>query len=805
MIWLKIPYPKLREDYAPSVSDFYPGASAAAVPRDEWDFDGEFYTKWFDVDDSSDGVEVESFAAHFKADRKEFDNCGAPIGIQVRDMEKLRGFENSELDNSDGLPAATFLSPEEGFMCNNTFQAIAGITCPKNTKVRYRCLPGVGMIKGRIFTEVHGRSDNEDFHINRIHEAPKLIDENDDFTSEAAIVLNDGVNCGDHPNCGKNKKLTLRTVSGNNGIMAFKAKAAIPGAYNFTYETLHQGKAVVKSRYNNYLNEDLYPSNFEVYPNIKSITPQVGPLSGGTVITIDGTGFITDGLGGTVSVTVGEVDCMIQSITETQILCEVPASDVSTTTKSFADSRQGSFLVNNGQVPTNEAKFENLDYSEAKCQAACERDFSCVAFVVNENGCQIYDYVESLEASTVDTHTLIRSASSSALENFCFTGRGEHYQGSVAVTEQGHACLAGTFCRNENPAEFARPNCVQAYDNRRVECNIPGCSDEHMAQADPCPKKYAGNRGVTTSLHFGESVQHVDNYVSYATPALYSQTFKSPAFHISASRDNFFYGQDGDANNYIAKSEAFFVAPIEGFFSFQIAADDRAELLYDMDQCTESYKKTRTDNNAPSFTSEVKYLAKGEKMHLQTFLFEQDNDDYVVVGVNYHGVDESGTWHDHRDKVNYPTDSYGYHKQEIVVTQDEVGRYHEFTAVVAHNYDDLLAQKDFESGQFWDNDGTYGTFRIKQCGDNGQCFTTSDLDGSATSRSKAREEIQNNWLSTECTLHGRMDPLTYHATFENEKDGMSHGRRNDQGHYCGVYAYRVLADNKVWDYSWNGK
>ena len=715
-------------------------------------------------------------------------------------MEKLREFQNSALDNSDGFPAATFLSPEQGFHCNNTFQAIAGITCPKNTKVRYRCIPGVGMLKGRIYTDVHGRSDNADFHINRIHESPKLIDENDDFTSEASIILNDGVNCGDHPNCGKNTKLTLKTVSGNNGIMAFKAKAAIPGAYNFTYETLHQGKAVVKSRYNNYLNEDLYPSNFEVYPNIKSITPQVGPLSGGTIITIDGTGFITDGLGGTVSVTVGEVDCMIQSITETQILCEVPASDASTSAQSFADSRKGSFLVNNGQVPVNEAKFANLDYTQAKCQAACERDFSCVAFVVNENGCQIYDFVESLVASSADSHTLIRSSSSNALESFCFTGRGEHYQGAVAVTEQGHACVAGTFCRNDNPAEFSRPNCVQAYDNRRIECNIPGCSDEHMAKVDPCPKKYAGNRGVTTSLHFAETLDIMPNYATYATPALFTQTFTSPAFHVSASRDNFFYGQDGSADNYIAKSEAFFVAPIEGLYSFQVAADDKAELLYDMDQCPGSYKKTRTDT---SVTSEVKYLSKGERMHLQTILLEQQNDDYVMVGVNYHGKDETGTWHDQRDEVNYPKDSYGHHSQEIVVTQDEVDRYHQFTAVVAHKQDELLAQKDFEAGQYWDN-SALDTFRIKQCGDNGQCFTTSDIVGGATAKS-VEDEIDANWLSTECTHHGRMDPLIYHATFEDEKDGMSHGRRNDQGHYCGRYAYRVLADNKVWDYNWNGK
>ena len=30
-------------------------------------------------------------------------------------------------------------------------------------------------MKGRIYTQVHGRSDHPDFHANRLHESPKGI------------------------------------------------------------------------------------------------------------------------------------------------------------------------------------------------------------------------------------------------------------------------------------------------------------------------------------------------------------------------------------------------------------------------------------------------------------------------------------------------------------------------------------------------------------------------------------------------------------------------------------------------------
>ena len=59
-------------------------------------------------------------------------------------------------------------------------------------------------MKGKIYTAVHGRSDHPDFHVNRLHESPKIINQEDGWTAEAVIFLNDGKDCGSHPNCGQN-------------------------------------------------------------------------------------------------------------------------------------------------------------------------------------------------------------------------------------------------------------------------------------------------------------------------------------------------------------------------------------------------------------------------------------------------------------------------------------------------------------------------------------------------------------------------------------------------------------------------
>jgi len=116
-------------------------------------------------------------------------------------------------------------------------------------------------MQGRIYTQVHGRADHPEFHTNRIVGTPLLTNDNDGFQSECQIFLNDGRDCGSHPRCGANEQLQLKLVLGNNGIMQFVADAPIPGAYNFTFATLHNGNSVGNKKLLNFMNsQDLYPS-----------------------------------------------------------------------------------------------------------------------------------------------------------------------------------------------------------------------------------------------------------------------------------------------------------------------------------------------------------------------------------------------------------------------------------------------------------------------------------------------------------------------------------------------------------------
>ena len=211
----------------------------------------------------------------------------------------------------------------------------------------------------------------------------KVVNDEDGWKAEAGIHLNDGQNCGEHANCGRNQRLSFKKISGNDGIINFKVKANIPGAYNFTYETTHQGGAVVNKRQFNYLtNENLYPVNFEVYPQINSIHPNAGSLGGNTLVTISGSGFISDGLGGSVSVMVGDVDCTIEQMTETMIKCRTPAGTEEP--PSFVEQRKALFV---DTPEMSSAEYQRFHFSldevstAARCLDICAEDYSCVAYI----------------------------------------------------------------------------------------------------------------------------------------------------------------------------------------------------------------------------------------------------------------------------------------------------------------------------------------------------------------------------------------------------------------------------------------
>ena len=70
----------------------------------------------------------------------------------------------------------------------------------------------------------------------------------------------------------------------------------------------------------------------------------------------------------------------------------------------------------------------------------------------------------------------------------CYTGRGQFYTGTLAITKTGNACEAGTFCRNDNPKDHLVPFCKEAETGSYKDCDIIRCDELYG--------KYAGNRGA---------------------------------------------------------------------------------------------------------------------------------------------------------------------------------------------------------------------------------------------------------------------------------------------------------------------
>jgi len=185
-------------------------------------------SQWFDVDSPDDGVESETLEAHMGIDRGLMQKCYNPLGIEVMVKATNELFVPSAIENADGNLVPTHNNVLQGFKCEDSIQTVDGLTCP-DVKVRYKCLPGLGEMQGRIYTQVHGRSDHPEFHVNRIMETPVLKNDNDGFKSECQIFLNDGQNCGSHSGCGVNKRLNLKVVNGNDGLIQYVANAPVPG------------------------------------------------------------------------------------------------------------------------------------------------------------------------------------------------------------------------------------------------------------------------------------------------------------------------------------------------------------------------------------------------------------------------------------------------------------------------------------------------------------------------------------------------------------------------------------------------
>ena len=819
---------EFKEGYAPTADWFYPANSARAFPSGQWDYHGEWWTDWFDTDDNSDGIEDESFIRHFMSDRKQLQNCNNPIGIEVFNKETLKPYEDSKNQNADGNPQSDYMTAVRGFRCTDSMQTVdpktgnRTISCP-DTKVRYRCIPGIVQMRGKIYTAVHGRSDHPDFHVNRLHESPKIINQADGWTAEAVIHLNDGKDCGSHPNCGQNLRLNYELTSGNDGVMHMLSKANIPGAYNFTYETHHQGAAVVNKRLFNYLtNENLYPANFEVYPQIDSVYPHGGSLNGGTLLTIYGSGFIPDGLGGTVTVTIGETECEIQSMTESMITCKTIAQEE--TEKSWIQQRIESF-VNTDGTSNDDGDHRRYNWgldkikSAQECLELCAQDPVCRAYAYHQNepksGCVLFDYHgDSAEQETAhrdekwhpreDAESgYIPFSARPAEETNCYTGRGELYQGE-ANTGKGARnfgaafCEDGTFCRNPTPENDRYPYCINKVDGKKFYCRIALCG-EHQP-------KYLGNRGVQMEIvEWGGWMYWWDIY--QMTPGYFwnpLQKWTQPFFYGSSGKDYMFYGQKSGGDYLKIRGRTNFVAPMDGIYSFTILSDDHSELksgvnpetgAYDFDWGVTARSTDSVYDYAEYSVTKRHELKKGESLYLEAIMTEHTGDDRMQVSVHYHGKnEETGVWQDRRAKEYFPQSNYAYSRSELYFDLD--GQHDATWITMKVDHADIEA--NLGNGEHWDKRGGL-QFKIKQCGDHNQCYETETIDTKKWNSGQLEDWIKENWLATQCKHNTMFKPLHYHGTYETERTwpGRHHFEKG-QGAYCGRYAHETH-NHDVWN------
>lgn len=105
-----------------------------------------------------------------------------------------------------------------------------------------------------------------------------------------------------------------------------------------------------------YLGVDAAVTPVEIPLKIKSVSPSKGSLGGGTIITISGTGFAANSSYGNHSaVKIGDKECLIQSFSTTQIICETPenadASKENLTVEVNGNSASADFEYSHKETP----------------------------------------------------------------------------------------------------------------------------------------------------------------------------------------------------------------------------------------------------------------------------------------------------------------------------------------------------------------------------------------------------------------------------------------------------------------------
>lgn len=383
----------------------------------------------------------------------------------------------------------------------------------------------------------------------------------------------------------------------------------------------------------------------------------------------------------------------------------------------------------------------------------------------------------------------------------CYSGRGEFYQGNATVTDHDDVCAAGTFCRNPSPNSHKRPYCLTEQGHWR-SCKIVRC--------DEVWGKYLGNRGFRMSAAPKRWIHahDLEYSVSSAIFATVQWTNLDAHMHLGkyANGNNGYWNAYEDrTKDYTGRGRTTFVAPYDGVFKFIWRQDDYLRVLSDHDDETGEFelqawgnancgmfdKYCRLGNNYKQHSKRYS-LKKGETVPIDARWMNGNGPGYANVGVQFLGLDGAGahpmgTWHDKVEKEKFATESYIYHEQEIWLKKE----YREDVTWIIANYDQDLVNSGtgLQGDEEFDDEGF--RFRFKVCGDDNNCFTSTDLN--AKSERPFEDDLKDqikSWTENICQKKGSMNPIKYHAHYESSHTWPWHWHfEKGAGAWCGRKAH----------------
>ena len=814
-----------EDNYSPMIEHIFPAASAPARKKGETVEEMSYWTEWYSIDNDADADENEQLGTIQRNDPKVFYKCKTPIGMEVYDLEKNQTFVPSVNFNSDGLPKPEKFNLWDGFVCTaagQTGDVMEIEKCP-DVKIRYQCIDGVIDLQGRIYTTNFDTVDEgttED--ANRLWHLPK-------FTGE------DGLNMGDCElfltrNDDSEHTMVKELITGDKGMLRCLANVAEPGSYNVTFRTQDEGYSTTSIHYNNHLlNDKLDGFNFEVYPQIRSLSPTGGSLDGGTIITITGTGFLSTfpGAAPTMVDIGGRGGCKILTNTATEITCltekveELPED---------LYAREWGAPMNDQDCAGMDLEHSNKTVSTMKeCRAYCMSIFNCDTISFNHLTMKCYPKSGSpscISSSTFHSRKIL--ASSVPVTTDCILNKGETYQGDANIAEDGTACIDGTFCRNPTPETHMRPYCntTSSMDDHALYCNIITC-DQKLGQ-------FVGSRGVQAD--FGMDIGYQGEWSANEWHLQPSYRYDASRRHIRdntllQSGNTFSYAGPYTEENYTGRQRFYFIAPRAGRYRFFINSDEEGGLYlhhpktgqFETLLFVEEYQKLfQFDKKVYEQQSKTFSFAQGETVALEMYFegrVESAYDGRGVVGVQYLGenYDTRFEWDKYVEMEDDPTQvQYQTEWQRHGWTVDT--QHQEQHIVFVYDYNvDYKGETD-EDGLLPEERDLHVVFRLQFCDNERRpnCRTTRNLktaywelkntnDRIAANKEIIYEDIFSNiceYTSNDPTVsRHKWTSIVFHQDYENTKVWPYwYHTPTDYGAFCGRRAQKVGQGHYIFNY-----